>query len=398
MKKTMAILGAALIVTSGAMVFTGCGEKDSGDKTVMNLSLNPEVEFILDDDNVVVSANALNEEGNLVLTAGVFVGKSAEEAANLFVEISAETGFLVKGNASVGDNEIDISFSGDAETAQKLFNNVKGKVEASLQSVNVQAKIELEEGISEEDLKELAAECAPYIDAAKLQAMEYVELVETIYESRKETVDLYSQELKNAYYEAKAIAMERAEIETLKGKVSSIVAAGVESAYNLYVDAAERLEEVRFEQLVSAESAYQQALVTFREKKTEYLKLRAKIAEMEGNAEIDADLIEAQKTVLATLDAAVEAAEASLVQLGNAANGLIDSAKAALKTAYDTVISTLEVLSVKVNDHLTAIQAKQQEAKTAFFTAFETEYAATISAAKQSWEDMKTNLQTSDAE
>jgi hypothetical protein len=132
---------------------------------------------------------------------------------------------------------------------------VKSKVESKLQELNVQVKIELEEGISEEDLQALVAECAPYLDAAEVKALEYAELVETLYESRKETVDFYSQELKKAYYEAKAIAMERTEVETLKNKVSGILAAGVNAAYDLYSTASEKLEEVRFTQLVSEEKS-----------------------------------------------------------------------------------------------------------------------------------------------
>lgn len=394
MKKTIAILGASLLAVSSLMVISGCG-KEKNEKTVMNLSLNPEIELILDENNVVVSANALNEEGNLILSAGAFVGKDAQEAASLFVEISADTGFLVKGNATVGDNELEISFSGDKEKASKLFNSVKTHVVNSLQAFNVQAKIELEESISKEDLQELAAECAPYLDAAEIKALEYVELIETVYESRKETVDLYSQELKTAYYEAKAIAMERAEIETLKGKVNKLLAVAVDTAYDFYSSAAESLEEVRFEQLVSADSAYQKTLASFREKKIEYLKLRSKIAEMEADDSVDPAIIENMKASLTVLDAAVEAVEKTLDGLGETANGLIDSAKAAVKGAYDGVISALESVSVKVNEHLTEIAEKQQESKAAFFTAFETEYAAAITQAKQSWENMKTELETS---
>ena len=257
----------------------------------------------------------------------------------------------------------------------------------------MQVKIELEEGISEEDLEALVAECAPYLDAAEVKALEYAELVEALYESRKETVDFYSQELKKAYYEAKAIAMERTEIDTLKSKVSGISATIVNTAYDLYSTASEKLEEVRFAQLVSEDSAYQKALATFREKKVEYLKLRSSIAESENAEGADPDFVAAQKQLLETLDAAVETAEAALISLGEAANDLIDTAKQSLKTAYDGVISVLETCSIKLNEHLDEIAKKQAESKEAFFTTFETEYAAAISQAKQSWEDMKASLQ-----
>jgi hypothetical protein len=99
-------------LATGLGAFVGCGDKGKADeKTIMNVSLNPEVEFVLDSNNKVVSVNALNEEGNLVISAEAFEnveGKSAEEAAQLFVKVSAETGFLVSGTASDGENEVEI--------------------------------------------------------------------------------------------------------------------------------------------------------------------------------------------------------------------------------------------------------------------------------------------------
>lgn len=388
MKRSIALIGA-VVMAAGTIAFAGCGDKGEEDKRVMNLSLNPEVEFLLDENNVVISANALNEEGNLILNADVFVGKSAEDAANLFVQISADTGFLVKGKASVDDNEIEIAFSGDAKEAEKLFNNVKDKVKSGLQAANVKAEIELEDAISKEDLQKLAAECAPYLEAAEIQALEYKQLIETVYQSRKETADFYSQELKNAYYEAKAIAIEKAEIDTLKTKATGLVAAGVDIAYNAYSTAVEKIEQVRMEQLVDADSAYQKGLAAFREKKVEYLKFRNEIAAMEQSAVTDA-----MKATLENLDKAVEVAEDALVQLGVTANSLIDSAKTLAKTAYDSVLSALEAASVKISEHLDEVSKKQEAAQAALINDFKTEYAEAINQAKKSWADMQKNLQT----
>ena len=65
MKKILAIICSALMAFSAAAVFTACGKNEEAG-TVMNLSLNPAVEFILDVNGKVVSVNALNEEGNLI--------------------------------------------------------------------------------------------------------------------------------------------------------------------------------------------------------------------------------------------------------------------------------------------------------------------------------------------
>ena len=81
--KKLAIFCAAMMAATGVSAFAGCAE--AKEQKVMNLSLNPEVEFVLDENDKVVSVNALNEEGNLIVSAEVFTGKTAEEAAKLLL-------------------------------------------------------------------------------------------------------------------------------------------------------------------------------------------------------------------------------------------------------------------------------------------------------------------------
>lgn len=390
MKKTMAFLGVAIIASTGAVTLTACDDKEKEAATVMNLSLNPEVEFVLDENNVVLSANALNEEGNLVLSAGAFVGKSASAAAELFVDISEETGFIVKGNASLGDNKIEVSISGDTATATKLFNDVKTSISDKFAAWKLQAEVILDDRISTEDLQELVAECAPYLTAAEVRALEYMELVEVIYESRKETVDFYSQELKNAYYEAKAFAYEKAELETLKGKVSGVFSAAMDAAYSLYSSAVTEIENQRYTYLVSEESNYQKALKEFRTAKTEYLQFRSQVAEMEQNS-----VTEKVMEMLLNYEKVVDAKESILEGYGKAANDALDKLKTNVQTTYDSVMGVLETASVKASEHLDEISKKQKKAQEAFFTNFETQYAQAIADAKKAWADMKTELQRS---
>lgn len=171
-KKISSVL--ALVFASALSVSTlaACQPAAKDEKKIMNVALNPKVEFVLDKDDNVVSVNALNEEGNLIISGEVFVGKSAEEAVKLFVEISKETGFLVTGKVSAGENEISISLSGDDKAAQALYNDVKATVSEYLTQENVTATIGYAAQLSEAYLQELVEKCAPYVDAAK---MEYAE-------------------------------------------------------------------------------------------------------------------------------------------------------------------------------------------------------------------------------
>ena len=57
-KKITAVVGAALMLTMSVGAFSSCKwfkkDADEGQKTVMNICLNPEVEFVLDGNNKVV--------------------------------------------------------------------------------------------------------------------------------------------------------------------------------------------------------------------------------------------------------------------------------------------------------------------------------------------------------
>lgn len=389
MKKMVATFCAVLTCATGVCMMGSCGDKTAeAEKTVMNVSLNPSVEFVLDGKNKVVSVNALNEEGNLVVSAENFIGKDMDVAVTLFVEVSKETGFLVSGNAQVANNAINVSFSGDAEQATELYNKVSAKVGEYLSKEKITATVQQAAAITEEKLEALVTECAPYIEAAKVQAMEYAELVEVLYESRKETAEMYSQELKNAYYEAKAFAMEKAELEVLKSQVTGLSQIALDVSYKAYEEAVNALETLRMETLVDAESEYQKALAAFREAKADYLAYRAEVAAMEQT--------QVTETVLAALveyENVVNAKEEGLLSIGKMANDGIDTAKTQLGVLYDAVVKGIEDAAVKVGDFVGEISDKQKAAQEEFFTAFETNYAEAITAAKNEWANMKGSLE-----
>ena len=394
MKKLVAILSSALFLATSVGALAGCKDKDGADnKTVMNISLNPSVEFILDSENKVVSVNALNEEGNLIIGAEAFVGKDAEEAAQLFVKVSHETGFLVEGNATVADNAISISLSGNEEAATKLYDEIKAQVNTYLSAENITAQVEKVAAITEEQLEKLVAECAPYMEEAEVKALEYMELVETLYESRKETAELYSQELKNAYYEAKAFVLEQSELETLKSKVTGLAQIGLDAAYKVYGEAVKGIESLRMQMLVNEDSPYQVALKQFREAKVTYLNYREEVATME-QTEVTEDVL----ALLNSYQKVVDSTEEALLGAGKTANTALDTAKAQVKTAYETVVGLIETASVKANDYLSEISTQQQTAKEQFFTDFETNYAAAIASAKNDWSAMKAELQKNTTE
>ena len=367
-KKITAVLLATLVVGS-SVALVSCNE-ETGEQRVMNISLNPEVEFVLDANDKVVSVNALNEEGNLVVSAEAFKeveGKTAEEAGALFIQVSKETGFLLEGSVQSGENTVQISVSGKADI-QGLYEEVKNSMEESLKNSGLTVTIPQPKQITDEEIKALVAECAPYIDSAKMQ---YAELVAEIAKSRKETAEFYSQELKNAYYEAKAFAMEQAELEALKSDLGVVEKAVVDGLTTVYTGLVETIEETRMTMLVNEDSPYQTALKSFREAKTEYLNYRNYIASLE-----ESEVTTATSERLASYQTLVENTETALLNAGASANATLDQVKTQIQTAYEAVLAKLKEYSREASAYIDQISAKQTEAQTAFFAKFEADYAA----------------------
>ncbi len=392
MKKAIAICSAAVLLAASAATITAC-DKTEESKRVMNISFNPSVEFVLDSKDKVVSVNALNEEGNLIVSAEAFTGKTAGEAAKLFVQVSKETGFLVEANASVAGEEIGISLSGDSKAATKLYNDVNAEISKYLSAENIGATVVQAEAISRAHLEALVAECAPYVEVAKIEALEYAELVETLYESRKETAKYYSQELKNAYYEAKAFVMEQAELEVVKSQLNVVEKAAVEIVVSTYNETIALIENTRKTVLIDENSIYQVALKAFREAKVNYLKYRQEVAAMEQN-----EITTAVAQRLAELNELVYAAETALLSAGSDANAQLNNYKRIAADTYTAIMTRIGDYSAKVNAHLTEIGEKQQTAKAEFFTAFERDYAAAVTAAQNNWAAMKAQLSAPQAQ
>lgn len=379
----------ALVLCLGIVcpfIFAACGTQKA-EATVMNVSLNPEVEFILDENDTVVSVNALNEEGNLIINGQVFVGKSADEAVKLFVSISKETGFLVSGNVNVGENEVNISFSGDTKKAENLYKDIKAKVEQYLSEENITATLNKVETLSKEYLQKLVEKCAPYIEKAKVEAMSYKELLDELIASRKETAELYSQELKDAYYRAKADIVNEEKFEYLKSQLSEAQKVAFETINEIYMSATKTLEEAKYSLFVDESSAYQVALKNYRAAKTEFLNYRNYVASLDPN-----EVTEAITKTLDALEAQLKNAEEALNTAYNSAMASFETAQSALDKAYNALVNFLAEAGKDVNGALDKIQTNLDTTLTSFEDSFKSKNSEQMQKAQAEWKQMKDKL------
>lgn len=355
-------------------------------KQVMTVELNPSLEFILDGKNKVVSVNANNEDGNLILSAQTqdkqFVGSTSEQAMELYVSICKETGFLVKGSVKDGENEIKISFSGDQ--AQKDFDEMKKTVSEILSKENIQATVNKGLENLDEYINEQLEKCAPYIDQARLQALSYMEKVEELAKSREETAQMHSQAVKDAYYAAKENAFNQARFDAVKANNKKLQNAAFEAVDFAYTTATKAIETTRQRVFTDEDSAYQLALVAFQENKTAFLNYRNYVSEHS----VDADM-----TYYENITAAYEKAEKALAEAYTSGINGLDKFQANVNKAYESVIKYITDAGVDFDKAVDEAQEQINESLTKFETSFATNYQAAIDAATQGWNKMKENLQ-----
>lgn len=403
MKKKLCAFAVILtMLMTAAAAFVGCGEPAEA-QAMMTVNINPSVEFMLDKDNKVVSVTGLNDEGEMLIVGEAFVGKTAEEAVELVVQIATETGYLVKGSLSVSPNNVEISVTADEARITELYNKAAAAVEAKLEALDIQGKVEQGKAMTKEALVELAQKMDTEYTVDELNGMSISQLCKVISLCRVETAELYGQALEDAYFQLKAYRFSFASYEET-GKIidgADAVYQNLKEAYDKLLDEYQKLidtvEEVRYQNLISSESGYQKALAELAAKKSELIQDRAAAAEIEDAAE--KALAEA---ALAVKEATVEIAESALTAAGEVAHAAIDVAVAALEQGQQALIEFRNSLPDEIKTTLTEkaqeIENAANQAKDHFFAEFESAHKDDIAAAKAALQARKDALKQAIAE
>ena len=254
-RKSIILKGAVLVVTAAMSLLCACGggkaTPEEGTITRMTVDINPSVEFMIDDENMVVSATALNDDGSILLAGEAFVGKTPEEAVELVVSLAAETGYLVKGNVEADENTVKISVSGDTKYAEQLAAEAEAKAQDVLKSFDIEGKVQQMEALNTEALRAVAASTSLYTEE-ELAAMDDKQLYAVIAEGRIETALLITEEMREAYYTAKEYKISFAESEEVAriigemGGLYKLVHVTYKTALDAYSSAITTLDEFRY--------------------------------------------------------------------------------------------------------------------------------------------------------
>lgn len=326
-KLTLGVLSAA-VVAGATMTMTGCGDKNDDKLQVMNLSVNPGIEFIVDKDDKVVSVTADNEDGAYILSKFTeFTGMSAKDAALKFLELSEQYGFVVSG--SVNSEKITISVSGKG--AEDLYKDVKKSIQSKVSELGMQIADLVK--VTEAELEDLIEEC--YLDYTQSEIADLSEerMLELLQKSREETKGLFTEDERLEYYRDRAIEVLEAKMQ----KVTDYLNEHAELKLNPIITTASTALNGIIETLGTAydnvRDTLDTALSSFKTQRDEYITQKKEYLEA----------VEEYREALQTAGATnVEELKQTMESLRDTAKETWKDVSSELETAKNNMISTLK--------------------------------------------------------
>lgn len=384
-KKITCVTLAALMLTSAFSLF-GCRKKQDEipTRTRMTVDVNPSVEFILDENNKVISATAMNDDAGVLLVGEAFVGKSSEDAVEMMLSIATETGYLVKGHVEASENTVSISVTGDTKIARELMSKVQAQAVETLEELDVPGKVQQAAALAADELREVALAATAYTEE-QLEKLDINELNHAIAEARVETALLLSSELREAYVYAKEYELSFAEREeTAKvieamGGVYKVTHTTYKVALDAYNGAIKALNEFRYKTLVDPDSIYQKLLAALRDAKVDLLKKRT----MKASLTIDDDNYIAVSKSFELSETAYNAALDAFVAMGNQANESLMALIEAMRKSEKHLVGLEDVLfnrkiERKLKKNADELEKTLNTVKDNFFNDFEKAHADDI--------------------
>ena len=133
----VAAAAAVMLVTSGAVSYAYMKPV-----TTINVDVNPSVEMRLNTFDKVISAKALNDDGQEILKELDLKGMESDEAIEALIEAMIEEGYLDE-----GDDEADIVITvtkKNEEKLEKLTVDLDGKIKAYVTEAGIEAEVEVQ--------------------------------------------------------------------------------------------------------------------------------------------------------------------------------------------------------------------------------------------------------------
>lgn len=203
------IIALLIVMLAPCLVmFSGCFSNPENTPTasIVSMSVNPEIEFMLDKNDNIITVRAKNSDADAILTNLNLDGKNIDEAVDYVL-----TNCIVTGKLDITGDDIELIVTADAND---IVNRVKEKVQEKVTEIgstlNAQFNVvvnQAEAGATHSQhavLVELASEISLDYTEAELEEMTDAELMNIIKNEYLKYKDLTVEEMKEVYATAKS--------------------------------------------------------------------------------------------------------------------------------------------------------------------------------------------------
>lgn len=210
-RKAIAVAG---VVCAAAMAgsFAGCGDNGGANNSVVSMDINPGIELIVNDKDVVVSVYGTNQDGQVLLygETDTLVGLKFADAVDKITKTAVELGYLSEENKVV---QYSVSSATGVETADRLNGILNARVTAAAELLGLSFSVEAEASVSWSVMRKYEAYLEEHPDQADLSVAQFklaLTASETGEVSLEAAVDLSERELIGIITEAGEKATEYA--------------------------------------------------------------------------------------------------------------------------------------------------------------------------------------------
>jgi len=172
-------LGSVLLGLTLLFTLAACADTEdvsaSEDFVYVSVDINPSIEFIVDENDIVVSYSYNNEDAKMLCVDEDFVGMDVEEAVALFVLLATEAGFI---DVEAVDNVVLFSVLG-SEDNEGLTTMIRARIRARVGlflAMNYITGEVINDDFTLEDLRVQAEELG--ITPAKLKIILYAQTID----------------------------------------------------------------------------------------------------------------------------------------------------------------------------------------------------------------------------
>lgn len=146
MLKRKAIAVAGVVCASAvAGSFAGCSNNDSAN-SVVSMDINPGIELVVNDKDVVVSVYGTNQDGQVLLYGETdnLIGSSFADAVDKITQAAVELGYLSEENKVV---QYSVSSAAGGEVANRLNGILDARVSATAEALGLTFSVEAEASV-----------------------------------------------------------------------------------------------------------------------------------------------------------------------------------------------------------------------------------------------------------